>query len=229
MKAAEPLSTVLIGLLFMNEVYSGSTYVSLLPICAGVALACYNNDSFHLQGFILAMASNFCFSARAVYTKMLNSAHPNAVDDITLFCAISVRGLVFLLPITLLIEGSTIWDTVLTSYNAASAPATDMTPGAAAAAAGMWVLPLLALLNGCMFAGYNLTSYIVLRRTELVTHSVLNVFRRVFIIVFTSFYFQSQMTVMSMVGIILATLGVLAFSSARKNDKRDPGGEDPRR
>ena len=81
------------------------------------------------------------------------------------------------------------------------------------------MIALLLMLNGSMFAFYNLASYGVLKRTELVTHSVLNVFRRVFIIAFTSVYFHVQLTVYSIVGVGLATIGVLLFSTSRKAAK----------
>lgn len=70
-----------------------------------------------------------------------------------------------------------------------------------------------------MFAMYNLASYAVLKRTELVTHAVLNVFRRVFIIVFTSLYFRVELTMLSDVGVGVATLGVLLFSLLQRLDR----------
>lgn len=217
-KAAEPLSTVVIGLLFMNEAYNAQTYIALMPICLGVAMACYNNDSFNAMGFLLAMGSNFCFSARAVYTKMLNSSHPNALSDIGLFNAISVAGLMFLFPVALMMEGSTLWN--MLSAHSPDAP-TRMPSSSTSGGSGAVVLLLLAALNGAMFAGYNLTSYVVLRRTELVTHSVLNVFRRVFIIVFTTVYFGAKLTMLSVSGILLATVGVLLFGVARQTDRKE--------
>jgi solute carrier family 35 protein E1 len=213
-KAAEPLSTVVIGLLLMNEAYNAATYGSLLPICGGVAMACYSSDSFVVQGFLLAMASNFCFSARGVFAKMLNTAHPNAVDDINLFYAISVRGLVLLLPLALLMEGRTLLG-ILAGEGIGGGE--DVTGSALAGSGGAWVWVLaLAALNGSMFAGYNLTSYMVLRRTSLVTHSVLTAFRRVFVIVFTTLYFRAQPTALGMGGVALATAGVLLFSAVRR-------------
>lgn len=209
-KAGEPLTTVLLGLLLIKESYSGSTYLSLLPICGGVALACYNNDSFHFWSFALAMASNFCFSARSVYTKVLNASNISNFDEVNLFYAISWRGLLFLLPVTLLMEGQTVLQIVFNKNG--STGASDIN-------ANFTIISLLLALNGSMFALYNLASYGVLKRTELVTHSVLNVFRRVFIIAFTSVYFHVQLTVYSIVGVALATIGVLLFSTSRKAAK----------
>ena len=213
-KAGEPLTTVLLGLLLLKESYSSSTYLSLLPICGGVALACYNNDSFHVWSFALAMASNFCFSARSVYTKVLNASNVSGFDEVNLFYAISWRGLVFLLPVTLLMEGRTMLEIAFGNNHG-----TITNMGGVYSSANFAMIALLLMLNGSMFAFYNLASYGVLKRTELVTHSVLNVFRRVFIIAFTSVYFHVQLTVYSIVGVGLATIGVLLFSTSRKAAK----------
>jgi EamA domain-containing membrane protein RarD len=210
---------VLIGLLFMNEAYNAQTYISLVPICLGIGMACYNNDSFTIVGFGLAMCSNFCFSARAVYTKMLNSAHPKALSDIGLFHAISVTGMLFLFPVALLTEGSALWGLL---YNQPSGHGALSSITGSSGGTNATVMCLLAVVNGATFAGYNLTSYVVLRRTELVTHSVLNVFRRVFIIAFTTVYFHAQLSALAVFGILLATVGVLLFAIARRSEKKAP-------
>jgi hypothetical protein len=67
----------------------------------------------------------------------------------------------------------------------------------------------------------------VLGRTDLVTHAVLNVFRRVFIILFTSYYFALPLSMLNACGVALADGGVMGFSYSRyleaaekKNDKK---------
>jgi hypothetical protein len=56
----------------------------------------------------MVLASNLCFSARAVYTKLMSSALTISkchFDETNLFFAISLRGLLFLVPITAFFEG----------------------------------------------------------------------------------------------------------------------------
>ncbi len=74
-KSTEPFTTVAIGLLFLRESVSMRTYLTLVPICFGVAFSCYHDDLFNLWGFILAFGSNFGFSLRAVLAKRLNLFH----------------------------------------------------------------------------------------------------------------------------------------------------------
>ena len=221
-KAAEPLSTVFLGLILLKESYSRYTYSSLIPICGGVALSCYNNDVFDLVGFSMAMASNFCFSARSVYAKMLSalSRGTHSLDEINMFFHISIIGLLFLIPITAVFEGQRIMEMIFDNTAATRLTQESLQIHRHEVDANVTTLLFLLVMNGTMFAAYNLASYVVLRGTELVTHSVLNVFRRVFIIGFTSFYFQAPLRMMSIIGIGIATGGVLLFSYFRKFDKR---------
>lgn len=205
-KAGEPFTTVLLGLILLKESYSRSTYLSLVPICGGVALACYSGETLNMWSFSLAMASNFCFSARSVYTKVLNTTHAHSFDEINLFYAISWIGLIILLPIMAVMEGPDLLAIVSGAHGKYSE-------------VDFYSVLVLLCMNGAMFAVYNLASYAVLKRTELVTHSVLNVFRRVFIIGFTCMYFHIELSFVSIVGISIATVGVLLFSMFRKAEK----------
>lgn len=45
-------------------------YLSLIPVVAGVAIACYTEVSFSWLSFATAMASNLAFALRANYSKL---------------------------------------------------------------------------------------------------------------------------------------------------------------
>ncbi len=219
-KSAEPISTVLIGLLFFNDAIPLRTYLTLVPICAGVGLSCFQNQEFSLPGFLLAAASNICFSSRAVLAKKLSISHADTIDEINLFADISQFGLMFLVPFAVLLEGSRLWEFI---SDFSQAP--DKTPVNStqfqqedANTPSVGYLCVLLLLNGTMFACYNLTSYLVLKHVDLMTHSVLNVFRRVFIILVTSFYFAVYLSPFNMLGIAIAVVGVFLFGYCRSTE-----------
>lgn len=60
----------------------------------------------------------------------------------------------------------------------------------------------------------------VLGRTDLVTHAVLNVFRRVFIILFTSYYFSVHLSTLNAFGVTMAVAGVLLFSYSKSTENK---------
>jgi drug/metabolite transporter (DMT)-like permease len=85
------------GYFFYKEGTSLQTYLSLIPICTGVAISCIDDLSFNFYGFLAAAASNFCFSGRAVLTKHLFRKFPNCIDEISMFAQISKVGLIILI------------------------------------------------------------------------------------------------------------------------------------
>jgi solute carrier family 35 protein E1 len=137
----------------------------------------------------------------------MNTQHPDGIDDINMFSQISFIGLFLLIPVTFIFEGRSIYTTLIV------ADRSQMN-------FSFRTFCLLLLLNGMMFATYNLTSYVVLRRTDLITHSVLNAFRRVFIIVFTTIYFKARLTMTNLFGIFLAITGVILFGYFKSKDKK---------
>lgn len=230
-KSTEPFTTVAIGWLFLRESVSMRTYFTLIPICFGVAFSCYHDDMFNIWGFCLAFASNFGFSLRAVLAKRLNLFHGERIDEIVMFYYISIQGLIYLVPITLLYEREGLyqaWSLYRNTNdnfgqlnklnsNINNSSGIHFERGSIGSVIGIGGL---FVLNGMMFALYNLVSYLVLRRTDLVTHSVLNAFRRVFIILFTTLYFHLSLSPFNVLGVCIAVVGVLAFGYSKAKDNK---------
>jgi solute carrier family 35 protein E1 len=199
-KSAEPLSSVFLGYFFYREGTSIQTYLSLIPICTGVAISCIDDLSFNFYGFLAAAASNFCFSGRAVLTKHLFRKFPNCIDEISMFAQISKVGLIILIPFMILLESHMI---ISLLYNESYK---------------VMEILILLILNGCAYSTYNVTSFLVLARTNLVTHAVFNCFRRVFIILFTCYYFQVVLSPLNIIGVGIAVIGVLFFAYSKHKD-----------
>jgi drug/metabolite transporter (DMT)-like permease len=115
-KSSEPLSTVALAAIFLRERERPLTLVSLVPLVLGVAMASGFGEghlaaAFSLAGMLLALASNVCFSGRAVATKALLRAHPRSAlmhSDIALFYHVSRLGAILLLPIAALVDARTL-------------------------------------------------------------------------------------------------------------------------
>ena len=205
-KSAEPISSVIMGFFVLKEEATLATYLTLIPICAGVSISCFHDDSFALNGFLFAAASNICFSGRAVLAKKLLKQYPGSITELEMFRLISLMGLAVLVPLTLVTEGAEIY-----AFLSGDATMTQT----------YWELLSLLFLNGLAYSVYNLTSFLVLGRTNLVTHAVLNCFRRVFIIVFTAMYFNVEISRFNMLGVALAVIGVCLFAHYRALKKSE--------
>jgi Triose-phosphate Transporter family len=172
----------------------------------GVSISCMHDGTFGLLGFLCAAISNICFSSRAVLTKHLFRTQKESItmDEVCLFTHISQIGLIVLIPMTAIMEGRQIWN-----YATDSKLNVDF-----------WGLTFLLGVNGVFYSIYNLTSFLVLSRTDLISHAVFNVFRRVVIIVFTSYYFSIVLSPLNTIGIAIAVFGVLMFCYSRSREKK---------
>mmetsp|Transcript_6989 Transcript_6989/g.11750 ORF Transcript_6989/g.11750 Transcript_6989/m.11750 type:complete len:265 (+) Transcript_6989:84-878(+) len=166
-KAGEPISTVLLAAMMLGEVERVPTYISLVPIVLGVALASSGDATFNLPSSASTFAANICFSSRTVLTKKMKNAHPGcpcATSETCLFYHVSKLGLLLLLLPALSLQ-SMAWllvDGQLANQAAAATPANAM--------------PLVMFLcfNATMYTMYNQMSWMVLSRVSSATHAVLN-------------------------------------------------------
>lgn len=193
-KSGEPVSSVILGYFIINEVSSRLTYATLLPICFGVGLSCFGESNFSTLGFIFATLSNFCFSFRAVVAKQLYISNPDRIDEIRLFSDISLVGLVIMCFVTTFEWNS--WTTLNWAPN--------------------WNIFGLCAINGCAYTAYNLLSFMALSKATVMTHAVLNVFRRVVIISFTALYFSVHLNIVNVTGASIAVVGVVCFTISKQ-------------
>ena len=111
-KAVEPLSTVALATAILGEREHMLTLCSLVPLVLGVAMASGLGDghvaaAFSAAGMTLSLASNLSFSARAIATKQLRTAHPSVAavrSDLVLFYHVSRLGVLWLLPMAGLLD-----------------------------------------------------------------------------------------------------------------------------
>lgn len=199
-KSGEPISTVVLAFVLLSERERFSTYVSLLPVVVGVGMASSGEAGGGLPAFLVTVASNFCFSARAVFAKQLKKdapTNPAASSDVSLFFQISWMGLLALLPLAAFVE----FPVLVSAMKSTEFDATRF-------------FGIMAL-NGLMYTAYNQFSFMVLSRVSTATHAVLNVCRRVCVIGVASSFFGTPLNVVNVVGIVVAVLGMVWFTRAK--------------
>ena len=69
----EPIFSVLLSTIFLNDRPTVLIIVALLPIMVGVGLASASEVTFNWPGFGAAMGSNVTFQSRNVFSKKLMS------------------------------------------------------------------------------------------------------------------------------------------------------------
>lgn len=201
-KSGEPISSVFLGYLILKEKNTVLTYFTLIPIVFGVALSCISDTSLHVVGAIFAFLSNICFSLRAVLAKKMLVVYPGSMDTFTLFGHISFIGVAILIPLAYIWEKDILYADLIQTVDTAFID-------------GRISMGLLFLYNGLAYTTYNIVSFMVLNRSNIVTHAVLNCFRRVFIIICTSYYFDVPLTYSNLMGVGIAVVGVIMFGISK--------------
>ena len=219
-RGMECVSTMLLGSIFLSERHSLRCLFTLLPICGGVFLSCQQGSTFDLTGLILLAISNILFSTRSVVMRMLQNINPLQVDPYNFYADISYLGLVLLIPITMLVEGTELYDVAMvwlwgsSAYNMHSEELHITTYKQSMDTSYITICYFLFLVvaSTISFAISNCTSLILLHKTDLLSHSVAVVFRRVFTIFVAAFFLGINLNSTNQAGVALSLSGIVLYS-----------------
>ncbi|CAN0058226.1 unnamed protein product [Heterosigma akashiwo] len=107
-KSGEPLFTAALGAAVLGNYFPFPVYVSLVPVCAGVAIAALKELSFTYTALAGAMTSNFACAMRGLVSKMvMKDGIGKNMDAQNLFSVLTILAFFMMLPCTLILEGRT--------------------------------------------------------------------------------------------------------------------------
>ena len=183
-KACEPLFiVVLMALLYKN--YEGlrhSTLLSVVIIVLGSVTFIRSDSTLNIWGLVAGMISNTAFSTRNIYLKNLSKMWDSPLQK---FAVISIYSVLFLLPV-LLIKLIVNWELSTNKV-------------------------LESLISGVFHSTYNLASITVLQSVNPLTHAVLNISKRVFVIAANIAYFQIPISLNMLVGLPVLLVGCYLY------------------
>ena len=181
LRATEPLFTLALSTIVGGTDDGVRRRGSLIPVVCGASMSALGSADATLAGTVACAASNACFAARGVLTKVIRARH--AADNYSLFLHINVIG-------------------------ALMAGAYVVVAGAAVVLPeSMTIL----VLNGVAFWAYLQLSWLVLARVTAVTHSVCNAMRRPVVILAGWLQFGNEITSLNACGIALACGGAALY------------------
>jgi drug/metabolite transporter (DMT)-like permease len=181
LRATEPLFTLALSTIVFGTDDGLRRLVSLIPVVCGASMSALGSADATLAGAVACAASNACFAARGVLTKVIRARH--AADNYSLFLHINVIG-------------------------ALMAGAYVVVAGAAVVLPeSMTIL----VINGVAFWAYLQLSWLVLARVTAVTHSVCNAMRRPVVILAGWLQFGNEITSLNACGIALACGGAALY------------------
>ncbi|CAN8103847.1 unnamed protein product [Discula destructiva] len=224
-KGLSPLFTVFAYRIFYDIRYPKATYFSLIPLTAGVMLACSGKHSFNgeLLGIVYAFLATLIFVTQNIFSKRLfneaaraeaeGAAIRRSLDKLNLLCYSSGLAFVLTAPIWLWTEGFGILGDVLHDG------AVDLEQGPNTFDHGRLFVEFV--FNGTFHFGQNILAFVLLSLVSPVTYSVASLIKRVFVIVVAIVWFRSPTTNLQAAGIGLTFFGLYLYDRSSEKNKAD--------
>jgi solute carrier family 35, member E1 len=220
-KGLSPLFTVLAYRLLFRIRYKRATYLSLIPLTAGVMMACSTDFSANFWGILAAFIAAIVFVTQNIFSKKLftesaraeaeGQAHSRGkLDKLNLLCYCSVGAFLFSAPVWFYAEGAAIIGDLLKDG------AVDLSTRKGALDHGE--LALEYLLNGLFHFFQNIMAFILLSLMSPVSYSVASLIKRVWVIVVAVVWFRSSTTRLQVVGIGLTCVGLYLYDRTSMED-----------
>ncbi|KAF9962220.1 suppressor of loss of ypt1 [Mortierella alpina] len=242
-KALSPLFTVVFYRIILGTTYSRAVYISLVPLTAGVMLACRLSLEFNnLVGLVCALASTLVFVTQNVFTKRIlfstkakqqqlgglgnkeatreddqeenGSSNAQKLDKINILFYSSTMAAICMVPIWLYAEGlGLMFPDESGVYHHATGHST-----------GFWAASWLLFLNGVSHFFQNIFAFSVLALTSPVTYSIASLIKRIIVIVASIVYFHQTLGTTQWMGVGMTFWGLWLYNSAKNAAKVNPAG-----
>lgn len=204
-KALSPIVTVAIFRLFFGVRYKSISYISLIPLVAGVILACYrpkhSDSQLHYgSGLFYALVSMLIFVSQNIFAKArltynsdalpLNKTKKDKVDKLTILLYCSLVGFVLTLPIYAYLE-----------FRNTRISVFDITTKVA----------VLIVLNGVSHFAQTFTAFQILGLMSPVNYTIASIMKRIFIIVIAYLWESKSISPRQIIGLCLTIGGLYCY------------------
>ncbi|KAL3531736.1 hypothetical protein ACH5RR_005257 [Cinchona calisaya] len=195
--ATTPFFTAIFAYLMTFKREAWLTYVTLVPVVAGVVIASGGEPSFHLFGFIMCVVATAARALKSVLQGILLSSEGEKLNSMNLLLYMAPIAVFILLPATILMEQNVIAITIALARSDIKI---------------IWYL----LLNSALAYFVNLTNFLVTKHTSALTLQVLGNAKGAVAVVISIIIFRNPVSVTGMLGYSLTVIGVVLYSEAKK-------------
>ncbi|KAK9463377.1 triose-phosphate transporter family-domain-containing protein [Lipomyces oligophaga] len=199
-RAMTPLFTVIIYVIAFRKVYSTMTYVSLIPVVAGVGFATAGDYYFTPMGFILTLLGAFLAALKTVATNRVQT------------------GRLKLSPLELLFRMSPLACAQCLIYAFLTGELTALKEYWSSSMTGDMMFKLA--MNGAIAFGLNVVSFTANKKTGALTMTVAANVKQILTIVLAIIFFHLAVTPMNALGIILTLAGGAWYAKVELDNKQ---------
>ena len=201
MRSTCPVVTMLIYRVVYNRTYSTATYLSMIPLIIGVALATFGDYYFSAVGFGLTVLGVILASVKTVTTNRL------------------LTGSLKLSAMEVLFRMSPLAAVQCLLYAAANGELSKLQTAVDAGAFGMPHMIAIAV-NASMAFGLNVVSFQTNKIAGALTISVCGNVKQCLAIVLGIVLFNMKITLLNSVGLMIAVSGAAYYSKIELDRKR---------
>jgi solute carrier family 35 protein E1 len=222
-KASEPVFTAVISAVFLKQYLAWQVYVSLLPICIGVAVASTTELSFSWYCLLAGVIANVFSAARGVFGKTQMCGETSCLEQLSpenYYAVLTILSFSMLIPASFLVESNQISIMLKSAFsyfinNVISTGISQLSMSENVVSKLNFEGVLYTLFSGLLFYLYNEVSFRTLNKVHPVTHAISNTVKRVVIILSSVIVFNNKMTFNSIAGTVLSMAGVFVYSIAQ--------------
>ncbi|GLT89478.1 hypothetical protein SLE2022_074570 [Rubroshorea leprosula] len=200
--ATTPFFTAIFAYLMSKKRETWITYVTLIPVVAGVIIASGAEPSFNLFGFAMCVSATAARAFKSVLQSILLSSEEEKLNSMNLLMYMAPIAVAILLPATLLMEGNVLEITVALARK-------DIN------------IVYYLLFNSSLAYLVNLTNFLVTKHTSALTLQVLGNAKGAVAVVVSILIFKNPVSLIGMLGYSLTVLGVVLYSESKQRIKQD--------
>ena len=209
-KASIPFFTVIFSRIITGSRYSLKTYLSLIPIVAGVALASITEISFDLLGLGSAILATAGFSIMTIFTKKITE--DVGIHTLRLLLILGQLSAAMFFPVWLLLD----LPEIMRHHSGPGDSPADSGRGEDTS-----TIPILMLLivDGIFHWLQNILAFTLMKLVNPLTYSVANVTKRIAVISGSIFMMKNEVTLMNVLGMSTAVGGVFMYNMVKYHEK----------
>lgn len=213
-KACEPVLTSIFSAVIFKKIASVWSYLTLVPIIGGVAIASATELSFTWTSFTCAMISNVGSAGRAIYTKKVMEKDRDTIatslDAYNLYAVVTIIATIPGILIALVCEGPI----VASTWRDAVAIPAESSDGSVS-----FDIVCSVIRSAIWYFLYNVLAFFSLEKLDQVSHAIANTLKRVVVIVSAVIFFGTPLSFLGAMGSGIAIAGTFLYSLSKSKEK----------
>lgn len=198
-RAMTPVFTIILSVGFLQKSYSGMTYLSLLPVVAGVAFATFGDYDYTAMGFFLTVLGTVLAAIKTVVTNRVQV------------------GRLKLHPLDLLLRMSPLAFCQTLVYSYVTGEMSQVK--AFVTTSFSWSLAFALFANGIIAFFLNVVSFTANKKTSALTMTVAGNVKQVLSIILAVIIFKLNITITNAAGILLTLIGGAWYTNVEMAEK----------